>query len=272
VISVLQTVQKIGPVLDLFTVRHPEWGVSEVAVALGLPRSSVHAILSSLVDTGLLQTRSRGRYRIGWRVVELNETMRSTVDVRSLALPTLQNLVKTQGETAHLAVIVSGKVLYLEKVIGTHNLIVRGAHVGTQRDAHCSAVGKVLLAGEKITDRHPVLTSPLRRFTASTIVDPRKLKAELDTVRTVGIAYDLGETVPEVRCVAAPVKDELGAVIAAISITVPITRFPQRQRELTAAVAAAANELSQKVAVNASDRWLEDDGWPEDDALTNRTG
>ena len=263
----LQTVQKIGPVLDLFTAQRPEWGVSEMASALALPRSSVHAILSSLVDTGLLQTRSRGRYRIGWRVVELNETMRSSVDVRTLALPTLQALVKAQRETAHLAVMENGKVLYVEKVIGTHNLIVRGAHVGTLRDAHCSGVGKVLLAGEQPTNRHSVLDRPLRRLTSSTIVDPRKLMAELDKVKTTGIAFDHGETVSEVRCVAAPVTDELGSVIAAISITVPITRFPQRLPELTAAVTAAAHEVSQKVAAGASDGWSLDceDGFPPDD-------
>jgi DNA-binding IclR family transcriptional regulator len=262
----LQTVQKIGPVLDLFTAQRPEWGVSEVAAALGLPRSSVHAVLTSLVDTGLLQTRFRGRYRLGWRVVELNQTMRSSVDVRSLALPILQKLVKDHRETAHLAVMENGKVLYLDKVIGTHNLIVRGAHIGTQRDAHSSGVGKILLAGESWTERHPALNQPLRRFTASTIVDPRQLGAELDKVRKFGVAYDEGETAPEVRCVAAPVKDELGSVIAAVSITVPVTRFPQRLSELTAAVKAAAKEVSQKVAANASDGWDLDceDGWPID--------
>lgn len=270
VINVLQTVQKIGPVLDLFTAQRPEWGVSEVAAALGLPRSSVHAVLTSLVDTGLLQTRFRGRYRLGWRVVELNQAMRSSVDVRSLALPILQNLVRDHRETAHLAVMENGKVLYLDKVIGTHNLIVRGAHIGTQRDAHSSGVGKILLAAEW-TERQPEMSPPLRRFTASTIIDPRQLGAELDKVRKSGVAFDEGETAPEVRCVAAPVKDELGSVIAAISITVPVTRFSQRLPELTAAVRAAAKEVSQRVAASASYGWDLDceDGWPTEDEMNS---
>lgn len=90
--AALQTVQKIGPVLDLFTVRRPEWGVTEVAAEIGVPRSSAHALLASLVDIGLLQCRSRGRYRIGWRVVELNQTLQGTVDVRTVAAPALAAL------------------------------------------------------------------------------------------------------------------------------------------------------------------------------------
>ena len=103
--AALQTVQKIGPVLDLFTVERPEWGVSEVAGELGVPRSSAHALLASLVDIGLLQCRARGRYRIGWRVVELNQALQGTVDVKSCAAPILQALSEKLGETTHLAVL-----------------------------------------------------------------------------------------------------------------------------------------------------------------------
>ena len=115
--AALQTVQKIGPVLDLFTVARPEWGASEVAAAIDVPRSSAHALLSSLVETGLLQLRSRGRYRIGWRVVELGQTLKGTVDVRSCASPILQDLAHKYGETTHLAVMERYRVLYVDKVL-----------------------------------------------------------------------------------------------------------------------------------------------------------
>jgi DNA-binding IclR family transcriptional regulator len=248
----LQTVQKIGPVLDLFTIDRPEWGVSEVAEAIGVPRSSAHALLSSLVETGLLQCRTRGRYRIGWRIVELSETLRGTVDVRSASAPVLQDLVDRFGETSHLAVMERYKVLYVDKIIGNHVVNVTGARIGAQLDAHCSAVGKVLLAHRDPEEiRRFVTDKPLRRLTPSTITNPRALAQELDTVRTAGCAFDLGEAVAEVHCVAAPVRDDLGAVVAAISMTVPASRFAPARNEFKRAVVAAASEVSKRIAAAA---------------------
>ncbi|TSD97446.1 IclR family transcriptional regulator [Gordonia rubripertincta] len=244
----LQTVQKIGPVLDLFTVARPEWGVSEVADNLGLPRSSAHALLSSLVDIGLLQCRTRGRYRIGWRVVELNQTLQGTVDVRSSAAPVLQALSEKYGETTHLAALERHRVVYLDKVVGHHVINVSGARLGVPMDAHCSAVGKTLLAHcypDEIA-RH-VTDKPLRRFTASTVTNPVALSVELKSVLRQGCAFDAGETVAEVHCVAAPIRDEMGVVVAAMSLTAPASRFVPAQQEYRRAVIAAAAEVSRSL-------------------------
>jgi DNA-binding IclR family transcriptional regulator len=243
---VLQTIQKIGPVLDLFTVERPEWGVSEVAEAIGLPRSSAHALLSSLVEIGLLQCRARGRYRIGWRIVELSEALRGGVDLRSIAYPVLEELVARHGETAHLAVMERSKVLYIEKILGTHMLNVVGARIGAHLDPHCSAVGKVLLAYRDPAEIHRLVTQrPLRKLTPATITTPAALLHELEVVRQAGVAFDEGEAVPEVHCVAAPVRDELGAVVAAVSLTVPASRFVRARGELQRSVQSAAAEITR---------------------------
>lgn len=245
----LQTVQKIGPVLDLFTIEHPEWGVSEVAEAIGVPRSSSHALLSSLTEVGLLQCRTRGRYRIGWRIVELSETLRGSVDIRSAAAPVLQDLVDRYGETSHLAVMERYKVLYVDKIVGTHMVNVVGARVGALLEPHCNAVGKVLLAYREPEEINRFVTDkPLRRITPSTISDPRALARELAATRKAGCAFDEGEAVAEVDCVAAPVHDDLGAVVAAISVTVPANRFVRTRNELKRAVIAAASEVSRRIA------------------------
>jgi DNA-binding IclR family transcriptional regulator len=248
-VASLQTVQRIGPVLDLFTVQQPEWGVSEVAAAIDVPRSSAHALLSSLVDTGLLQCRARGRYRLGWRVVELGETLRGTVDVRSCAAPVLERLVEKYGETTHLAVMDRWNVLYVDKILGNHNITVQGARIGTRLDAHSTAVGKVLLAQlEEIEVRRYLAMRPLRRLTPSTTTNPQALLDALAGVRSAGFAADLGETVSEVHCVAAPVRDDLGSVVAAVSVSVPATRFVQRRPQLERAVVGAAHEITRAIA------------------------
>ncbi len=245
----LQTVQKIGPVLDLFTVERPEWGVSEVAEAVGMPRSSAHALLSSLAETGLLQCRARGRYRVGWRVVELGETLRGSANVRTIAYPVLEQLVDEYGETSHLAIMERSRVLYIDKIIGTHMVTVVGARIGAQLEPHCSAVGKVLLAYRHADEVRRILGDrPLRRFTGTTITDVDALLAELVEVRQAGVGYDAGEAISEVHCVAAPVRDEMGVVIAAVSMTVPVNRFARSRAEFSQAVRTAATEISTRLA------------------------
>ncbi|MDM3975311.1 IclR family transcriptional regulator [Mycobacterium marseillense] len=251
----LQTVQKIGPVLDLFTVQRPDWGVTQVAEAIGLPRSSAHALLASLVETGLLRCQPRGRYRLGWRVVELNETLRGSIDLQAVASAVLQRLVDQHGETVHLAVMQHGRVLYLDKLPGTRQLTVAGARVGTQLEAHCSAVGKVLLAYCHAQELQRFLAgAPLRRLTPATKTDPLLLRAELDTIRASGIGFDECETVGEVSCVAAPIRDDSGVVVAALSLTAPSGRLRSRRNEYRRSVKAAALEISHRLDGDTSPR------------------
>lgn len=251
----LQTIQKLGPLLDLFTVERPEWGASEVGVALGVPRSSAHSMLSSLTEIGLLQCHGRGRYRIGWRVVELGETLRAATDVRAHAAPVLRALHERYGETTHLAVLSNGKALYIDKIVGTHMLNVVGARVGSRLDLHCTGVGKVLIAHREPEEIRALLGSePLRRYTAATITDRELLMQELRMVRAAGCGFDNGEVTPEVHCVAAPVKDDLGVVAAAVSISVPASRFLPRKAELKRAVIAAGAEITRSIREAANGR------------------
>jgi DNA-binding IclR family transcriptional regulator len=245
----LQTIHKVGSVLDLFTVERPEWRLAEAAAALSLPRSSAHALLSSLVQIGVLESRDRGRYRVGWRIVELGETLRATVNVRTIAYPFLERLVEEYGETSHLAIMERSRVLYIDKIVGTHMVNVVGARVGTQLEPHCSAVGKVLLAhlGRHELDRILGRLS-FRRFTATTITTRAAMVDELAAVRQDGVAYDRGEAVSDVHCVAAPIRDGMGVVVAAVSMTVPVSRFSRSQAELTRAVRSVASDIASQLA------------------------
>lgn len=245
----LQTIRKIGPVLDLFTVDCADWGVTEVAAALEIPRSSAHALLSSLVETGLLRSRGRGRYQIGWRVVELGATLRGTLDVRGLAQPVLRELARRSGETAHLAVWDRGCGLYVDRIVGDHPASVIGMRAGVRFEPHCCAAGKAMLAfGDPAEMRRWLTTAPLRPVTANTITDRAVLAGQLRTAQLVGCAVDAGEAVTEVHSIAAPVRDDCGALVATTSLMAPANRFLPRNAELKRAVTAAAADLSARLA------------------------
>lgn len=244
--ATLNTVEKVGRVLDLFTRESPDWGVSEVAKALDVPRSSAHAVLSSLADIGLLQWRPGGRYRVGWRVLELAEVQRRTLDLRAAARPVLERLVEEHGETVHLGVRDRYHMLYVDKFVGNRNITVQGGQVGARAVPYCTSLGKMIMASAGISELPEYLAfTTLRRFTPSTITDPDALKAELQEISRRGYAYDLGEAVEDVYCVAAPVRDDLGQVIAAVSMSSPKNRFERSRQEYTQAVIAAGHEISR---------------------------
>lgn len=249
--SKLQTIQKIGPLLDLFTIDRHTWGVSEVADALSIPRSSTHALLTSMVDVGLLQTRGRGRYSIGWRVLELGEVLRGRTDIRMLAAPVIEKHVREHKETTHLAVIDRMTVLYIDKVMGTHNVVVQGARVGARLEAHCTAVGKLLLAYQDPARVEDFFHDrQLSRYTSTTITELPVLMEALEKIRRSGVALDLGEQVPEVRCIAVPVRDEMGVVVAALSSSLPDGRFAAKQAEITTALRQAAGEIQHRLTIS----------------------
>lgn len=168
--AALQTVQKIGPVLDLFTVARPEWGVSEVAAAVGVPRSSAHALLASLVDIGLLQCRARGTLsdRLAGGGIESDSPGHRRCE-ELCRTDTPVALREKYGETSHPAVMERYRVMYVDKVLGNHVITVTGARIGAHLDAHCSAVGKVLLAHCSPAEvERQLATQPLRRLTPAT--------------------------------------------------------------------------------------------------------
>lgn len=250
--ATLNTVDKVGKVLDLFTLERPDWGVSEVSAELGMPRSSAHAMLSSLVDIGILQWRPGGRYRIGWRVLELAEVRRRSLDIRGATRPVLENLTATFGETCHVAVRDHDHALYIDKVVGNHNITVQGARLGARLPLYCTGVGKVLLASEGDNEIAEYLaTVDLQRFTPSTITDPEEIREELAAIRRKGYSSDLGEAIEDVYCFAAPIRSDLGDVVGALSMSAPASRFDKNRAKYLKAVQEAAAEASRALVDSA---------------------
>jgi len=244
----LGTVQKVGEVLELFTRGRPEWGVSEVAQALGIPKSSAHALLASLTAIGLLKRNREGRYRLGWRILSLSQVLLSTSSWREEARRAMEELVQRFGETTHLAVLECGRVVYVEKLEGTRAVKVATTGIGVELPAHCSAVGKVLLAHRPWEEVLQIVEARgLPALTPNTITTLDELKTELQAVRERGYAYDIEEAVPELCCVAAPIRDHTGEVIAAMSLSVPFYRFQRKKEEYRKAILEASRTVSERL-------------------------
>jgi len=244
----LQTIQKAGDVLAMFDREHTEWGVREAAQKLKMSKSSVHDLMSSLAKLGFLNKTEDNRYRLGWRLVTLSETLLATTELRKEAHPVLEELAAHYQETIHLAVLDDTQAVYVDKLEGRQAVRVELTSLGARLYAHCSALGKVLLAYSPEDEvRRIIQTAGLPRFTENTITDEDDLAQTLAKIRKQGYAYDLEEILPDLCCVAGPIYDHTGQVIAAISMSIPAYRFRRSQMEYRDAIVRTAKIISDRL-------------------------
>lgn len=242
----LNTVKKVGPVLELFTPEQPEWRVTDIALALGMPKSSTHALVTTMAEIGLLTTTSRGRYRLGWMLLTLSERMRVSLDFRGHVLPIMQELAAETRETVLLAVLDRDQVMYIERAEGTHPTVrLAGVRIGAHLPVHCTAVGRVILADRDPAEVRAIIErAGMRRLTTRTIATVEALEEDLVRVRQQDAAFDLGEVSPDVCCVAVPVRDRYGGVTAGMSISMPAYRFDGSRQQALEALRAGAQRAS----------------------------
>ena len=203
-------------------------GVSELARRAQLSKSTAFRALGMLERNGVVE-RVGTNYRLGARLHELGRAVYAPGHerIRDLLIPFLTDLYELTRETVHLATLHGTEVVYLAKLYG-HRPVPSPSRIGGRLPAHCTAVGKVLLAYDPDA-ADAALCAPLRRFTSHTITDPGTLAAELDTIRREGIAFDNEESQLGLSCVAAPVMGPRRGVVAALSIAGPRGRIDTRR-------------------------------------------
>jgi DNA-binding IclR family transcriptional regulator len=249
----LQTIQKAGELLGLYDRDHTEWGVREAATKLKIAKSSAHDLMSSLAQLGFLNRTEENRYRLGWRLVTLSETLLATTELRKEAHPVMEELAARYQETIHLAVLDGTQVVYVDKLEGRQAVRVELTSLGARLYAHCSALGKVLLAySPEEQVKHIVQTAGLPRFTDHTITEEEDLMQNLIKIRKQGYAYDMEEILLDLCCVGAPIHNYAGQVIAAISMSIPAYRFRRSQTKYREAVMRTAKIISERLGYYAT--------------------
>lgn len=222
--------------------------LSELARGLQLSRSTVHGILATMRRRGLVSQDPLGRYVLGLKLFEWGNLAVARLDLRAVAAPVLQHLVEQFQETVHLVVGDGPDVVYIDKRESLQSIRI-ASQVGWRLPAHCTGVGKALLAARPEPELDQLLDSlELQPLTANTITDRQRLRAHLREVAQRGYALDDEEIVVGLRCVAAPLRDHTGAAIAALSVSGPTVRMTlSRLEEIAPAVVAAAAEISRQL-------------------------
>lgn len=236
-------------ILELFLGKRSEASAAEIGRALGLPRTTVHELVSTLRERGYLEPAPAGGVELGRRLFELGNTYAERHDLIVEGQRAAERLTARCSETVHLTVLDGTDVVYVVKVDSTHSVRMVSS-VGSRLPAHCTAGGKMLLASlapEMLDELYP-RTAELPAMTPTSITSPTRLREVLAETARREIAEDDCESTPDVRCVAAPIRDRHARVIAAASISVPTSRWSrQRRSELANLVREAARDLSDRL-------------------------
>lgn len=229
-------------IFDCFSDAEPVQTVSSIAESTGLPPSTVHRTLATLIEWGGVERISRGRYRLGLKLWRLGSTVQQARVLRDVALPFLEDLYEATHEVIHLAVVDKYDTLYVEKISGRHAVTV-SSQVGKRIPLHGTGPGKVLLAYAPSSFFDEVVANGLTRLTDNTITDAMQLRRALAEIRRTGVAISRAESSAGTASVAAPIFDGTRQVVASVSVVMPDNRLDPPA--LIPAVTAVARAISR---------------------------
>jgi len=213
----------------LATLQQPA-SLAQLMQITGMPKASLHRTLAIFEEAGLVAREPGGRtYAPGARIARLAIKTLTHDSTSAIRHSVLRMLVSELGETCNLAVLRRGELFYLDRVEADWPLRLH-LPPGTVLPPHCSASGKLLLAFKPLDERLQLIENlPLAKFTNRTITDQRLLESELERIASTGYAVDNEEYVLGVSCVAVPVRDAMGDVVAAIAVHAATARLPLNQ-------------------------------------------
>lgn len=243
-----RTVDKAIAILQQFTLDEPQLGVSDLSRRLGLTRSTVHRLLASLREGGLIeQNPSTHKYRLGRAAVELGYTAIYSDPLLVTALPYLYFLSEQVGETVYLGERRGHEVATVLHILSPSSREQMQWY--NRLPLHSTSTGKVLLAYSEESELAAVLERGLPRHTEHTVTDPTALREELLRVREQGFATDFGEYKLGANAIAVPVADREGAVLLALAILGPAyTLTREKAMESLERLKAISREITIRLA------------------------
>jgi IclR family KDG regulon transcriptional repressor len=254
-------VQSLGRAFSILeeVARHREGiGLAELSKLVGLHNSTTFHLAKTMVSLGYMrQERDSKRYRVGRPLFALAASALDEIEMVNLATPVLEDLSRETGESGHFAVRMGDSVVVIARTSGPGAFQLTD-RVGVVRPAHCTALGKIILASLRPDQLKRFLERvELKPSTPKSITEPAVLLREIAEIRRSAIAIDDGEFNAEVRCIAVPVYNFTGDVIGALGISGPIWRMSDPVLKSRAKlVQAAAQRLSAEFGASGAAKSL----------------
>ncbi len=252
--TAIQVIDRMMSLLDILAERSGSVSLKELSQATGLHPSTAHRILNDMVLGRFVDRGDQaGSYRLGMRLLELGNLVKARLSVREAAIEPMRELHRRTGQTVNLSVRQGDEIVYVERSYSERSGMQVVRAIGGRAMLHLTSSGKLFLAFDdaRIVRSYATRTG-LAGHTRNSITDPARLDRELAQVRTRGFARDNEELEPGVRCIAAAIRDDTGAIVAGLSLSAPSERMQDAWIEdLTATAARISAGLGFDTAVAA---------------------
>ncbi len=243
------TIRSVDRALDILesVAEHGGMNLTQIAAELGQSPSTVYRVLTTLEQRQIVEVdHATQAWHVGPATFRLGSSFLRRTGLAERSRPVMRHLMETTGETANLGIERGGLVLFVSQV-ETHETIRAFFPPGTRSPMYCSGIGKALLGQypEDLLQRY-IRKTGLQKYTNKTITDAEHLRQDLEQIRQLGYAFDDEERTEGMRCIAAPVLDQYGDVVAGISVSGPTSRMAQDKIPvISAEVLRAAMDLSR---------------------------
>lgn len=247
----IQVIERMMSLLDALAAAPESASLKQLSASTDLHPSTAHRILAAMTNARFVERQDAGSYRLGIRLLELGSLVKSRINLREVALPFMQELHEKIGEAINLGSRHDDDIVYLERTSSGRALVRVVYLVGGRAPLHLTSLGKLFLAAESAQKvRDYAKRTGLPGKTPHSLTTLATLEKELDKVRRHDVAYDDEEAELGLKCVAAPIRDDEGQIVAALSVSAPADRhdpdWARQVKETADAVSRTLGYISPK--------------------------
>lgn len=239
----IQVIERMMSLLQVLADTPEPVSLKVLAQSTGLHPSTAHRILAVMSSSALVERHEAGTYALGIRLLELGNLVKSRINIRQVALPDMRQLHELIGEAVNLGIRHEDEIIYVERTSSGRSLLRVVYLVGGRAPLHLTSVGKLFLAADGLAEvRAYARRTGLPGKTPHSLTRLDALEKELDKIRRHEVAYDNEEAEIGLRCIAAPIRDDQGQVVAGLSVSAPSDRH---NPDWVAPIKATASKISQ---------------------------
>ena len=244
----IQVIERMMSLLDALAENQEPATLKVLSQATGLHPSTAHRILAVMTNARLVSRQEASTSALGIRLLELGNLVKARINLREIALPFMQRLHETIGEAINLGVRDEDDIIYIERTSGGRSLVRVVYLVGGRAPLHLTSLGKLFLAADTSEEvRSYAKRTGLPGKTPHSLTDLATLEKELDKIRRHDVAYDNEEAEIGLRCVASPVRNDEGVIVAGLSLSAPTDRH---HAEWVDQIKKTAEEISRALGFN----------------------
>ena len=246
--AAVQSIDRALSILEEISVSKDGLGVTELSARVGLHKSTTHRLLSALLERGYVEKTHGANYRLGGRIIDLSSLFLNQIELKTEAQPYLYKLLQLSKQPVHLGILEGLEVIYIDKLESLSSIRMY-SQLGRRVPATCTAMGKSLLSDTGEREVRALLEQVgMRAYTTRSITNADGFIKELRSVRHLGFSRDDQEYEVGIRCIAAPIRDYRGNIIAAVSTSgLKQVITPDRDEEIASYVKEAAASISQRM-------------------------